>query len=80
MVKSKVKNLQLVKDIFHFIFPIALLFTLPQGWTTLMIVFSYFVVKSYVYIFIKKQDELTDIATIGLILQAFILTGYVEAL
>ena len=81
MVKSSnILNLQLAKDVFHFIFPIALICIMPQGWTTAIIGFIHFVVKSYVYIYIKNPDDLSTIAGIGMLLQAIILTGYVEAL
>jgi hypothetical protein len=40
----------------------------------------YFGVMFYVYTFLKDEKEVPTIAIVGMILLAFLITGYVEAL
>ena len=71
---------QILKDIFHAVAPILLMFFLPQGWRTFFIVYVYILLKMYVYFFIKDFDKLSVVAVIGLLIDVILITGYLEAL
>jgi len=78
MKKNIAVNIQLIKDIIHAVLPILLLYVLPHGWGTLAIVYAYFLLKAYVYFFIK--NNVSDIAIASVLIDAFIIAGYVNGL
>ena len=77
-MKNKVISIQLIKDMLHALLPITLLCVLPHGWGTLAIVYAYFLLKAYVYFFIK--NNVSDIAIASVLIDAFIIAGYVNGL
>ena len=81
MVKAKkLIQVQTLKDIFHFIFPILLLIILPKGWSSFFTVYGYFVLKLYVYLHLKDQQNLSPVAVMGVILNAIFLVAYAEGI
>ncbi len=79
-VRSFELNAQLIKDIFHAVMPIILMYVLPQSWLTLGVVYAYVILKGYVYIFLKDADEMSAVAMFGILLNAIFIVGYIEAL
>lgn len=79
-VRSFELNAQLIKDIFHAVMPIVLMYVLPQSWITLGIVYAYVILKGYVYTFLKDPNEMSVVAMFGILLNAIFIVGYIDAL
>jgi len=79
-VRSFELNAQLIKDIFHAVMPIILMYILPQSWLTLGIIYAYVVLKAYVYAFLRDPNEMSVVAMFGILLNAIFIVGYIEAL
>jgi len=80
MKKNIAVNIQLIKDIIHAVLPILLLYVLPHGWGTFLVVYAYVILKMYVYTFIKNLNDMSVIAVIGVLIDAMAIVGYLNGL
>jgi len=79
MVLKLVITKQLVKDTFHAVFPMIFLFFIPHSWLLVALNILSIGLKTYVYNYLKDEEP-SDVAIFGILFQAIMITGYVEAL
>ncbi len=70
---------QSLKDSFHAIFPMIFLFFIPHSWFLISLNMLSMLLKVYVYVYVKKEEPST-VGIFGILFQAIIIAGYIEAL
>ena len=70
---------QSLKDIFHAVFPVVFLFFIPHSWLLVALNILSIGLKTYVYTYLRNEEP-SRVAIIGMLFQAIITTGYIEAL
>jgi len=78
-IRTKSQTLQIIKDIFHAVMPIVILFALPKGIIALVLSTVYVLIKGYVYFELRDPDKESSVAILGTILNLMLLSFYIEA-
>jgi len=74
-----VARAQLIKDLFHALFPTVLLFFIWHSWLIAVINLLSVGLKTYVYNYVKEEEP-SDIAIIGVLMQIILTAGYINAI
>jgi len=73
------KKTQIIKDFFHAFFPTVFLFFIWHSWLIAVINLLSIGLKTYAYNY-AKEEEPSDIAIIGVLMQIILTAGYINAI